>query len=280
MCFIPLQGGYGKVSVWDLISKWSQESCKRAAGSQQKCFGFPENQLSVNSVKLKWSGILRVMSRCSRPIPTVPSLTDRIEAYFRLYNITGINLAFLFFVLQVMSHRPWAQWRVTTQWSGAGSMWPPCPLHDALLLCCRRPASSLWLEELPRDPVTLWKPSAYRKQCDAGTKNPEINANRHQYFLHSRTCRSWIALRCFLTLIGNNGFHLHTGMSTTCFGIEEVFSEPDREADCCDWQRQETESFYTPGKSEREKNEPNNKLTRTRFLKKQPGFELLSIFSE
>jgi len=42
----------------------------------------------------------------------------------------------------------------------------PCPLHAAPPPSCRQPVCSMWLEELPRDPVMLWKSSASRKLCD------------------------------------------------------------------------------------------------------------------
>lgn len=105
---------------------------------------------------------------------------------FRLSVRAGKHWYF-FSVLQVMSRPRWAQWRATILWSGAGSTWHPCPQRAAPLPFCRRTACSLWLEESPRDPVTLWKLCVYQKQCDTctHTQTPTgLNAKQKWYFIH------------------------------------------------------------------------------------------------
>lgn len=123
-------------------------------------------------------------------------------------------------ILQVMNRRRWVRWRATTRWSGAGSLLLPCPLHAAPLLSCRQPACSLSLAELPRDPVMLWKPCAYRKQCDTcahTNTHTGINANRHIPYVHKQGQKhmKWIHrshLDTFLPVCPTDGFLLYTEM--------------------------------------------------------------------
>lgn len=150
-----------------------------------------------------------------------------------------------------------------------------CPLHAAPPPSCRQPTCSLSLVVLPRDPVMLWKPSAYRKQCDTYTytnTQAGINANLALIFYtgmcintkHPST--NWITLRYFSIFMFNSWIpHVHWDVrnyfshSTSIFKQElqrqfvtemDEYKIKDIQADCCDWQGQKTDSFSTLGKSE------------------------------
>lgn len=173
-----------------------------------------------------------------------------------------------------MSRHRWAQWRATTLWSGAGSMWRRCRPHAAPPPSCRHPAWCSSSAESPRDPVMQWKPSAYRKQCDTSAN---ANTRRKTSFLFmcvQQKHMNWIqniGLIYIFTLMSNWWIPLVDWEASFWYltsilrqiVLDDEFKMKNVQAGCSNCQGQKTDSFSTLAKSRGRTKRKRKKPTHT-----------------